>query len=624
MAQKIEVEFELKYKDALKNIDKLKKEYSELEKEVVTANEKTADSLEAVEKGAKDSAKGVKKVGVSLKGIGAATGIIFVLQKAFEFVSSAVQENQEVMDGLNVVFKTAQIIFNEVLGVITDVYKSVTSASENFDALGKVMSGLLTLSITPFKVAFYGIQLGIQAAQLAWEQSVFGDGDTETIKALNESIAETKANLEEVADAASDAADVVVTNFAEAVSEAGAIGSQLVEGVKEISIEAALETAKANQALEKSALLAAAQSRILLEQFDRQAELQRQIRDDETKSIAERQAANNELNTILEKQEEEMTKNAQLVKAAAQAQFDLTGKTEDYVAVLEAEADIQGVAAQVTGFKSEQQTNANALTKEATELKNAELESESLLSIEKKRFNAELIEDELLRLSKLAEIDILEAEQETTRLQAIVDNAAAGTQAKIDAQITLDDFTEQSRQTNLTRQKEIAVASAEISETEADAKIAALDAYAAMATNVSNLLGKETAAGKALSVAAATISTYTSATKAYESQLAIATPDAPIRAALAAGVAVATGLANVKKILSVQVPGGGGAPTGGLPSATSAPTPPAFNVVGASGETQLADAIGGQTQKPTRAFVVSNDVTTAQELDRNIIEGASI
>ena len=58
-----------------------------------------------------------------------------------------------------------------------------------------------------------------------------------------------------------------------------------------------------------------------------------------------------------------MTKNAKLVKAAAQAQFDLTGKTEDYVAVLEAEAEVQAVAAQVTGFKSEQQTNANALTK---------------------------------------------------------------------------------------------------------------------------------------------------------------------------------------------------------------------------------------------------------------------
>ena len=64
--------------------------------------------------------------------------------------------------------------------------------------------------------------------------------------------------------------------------------------------------------------------------------------------------------------------------------------------------------------------------------------------------------------------------------------------------------------------------------------------------------------------------------------------------------------------------GGGGDVGGGAPQA------PAFNIVGASGETQLADAIGGQMQRPARAYVVSNDVTTAQEMDRNIIEGASI
>ena len=622
MAQKIEVEFELKYKDAVKSIDKLKKEYAELEKEVVTANEKTAESLEAVEKGAKDSAKGVKKVGVSLKGIAAATGIIFVLQKAFEFVSSAVQENQVVMDGLNTIFKTAQIVFNEVLDVITNVYESVSSASENFDALGKVMGGLLTIALTPFKVAFYGIQLGIQAAQLAWEQSIFGDGDPTTIKALNESIAETKANLKEVGDEAVQAGTDVVTNFVEAVQEAGAIGSQLVEGVKEISVEAALETAKANQALEKSAQIAAAQSRILLEQYDRQAELQRQIRDDETKSIAERQAANDELNNILVKQEEEMTKNAALVKAAAQAQFNLTGKTEDYVAVLEAEAEVQAVAATVTGFKSEQQTNANALLKEATELTNAKLESESLLSIEQKRFNAEQIEDELLRLERLAEIDALEAEQETIRLQAIVDNAAAGTQAKIDAQIALDDFTEQSRQTNLSRDKEIADAKIEISNTEAEAKKKNLDDTANVLESFSAIAGKETAAGKAFAVAAATINTYRGVSDALAA-VTITPFETALKFANAAAIGVA-GIANVKKILSVQVPGGsGGAPSGGVPTTTTS-QPPAFNVVGASGETQLADAIGSQTQRPSRAYVVSNDVTTAQEMDRNIIEGASI
>ena len=623
MAQKIEVEFELKYKEAVKNLDEFQKEYSKLEKEVVSANKKTAESLEKVEKGAKDGAKGIKKVGISIGNLAKASGIIFLLQKAFEFVSSAIQENQAVMDSLNVVFDTAQAVFNQVVNAVISIYESVSSATENFDALGKVMSGLLTLALTPFKNAFFGIKLAVQAAQLAWEKSIFGDGDPTTINQLNDAIAQTKLDLTEVAIEANKAGKDVVDNFSEAITEVGAIGETVVNELGKVSIKSALETAKTNQELKKSAEIAAAQSRILLEQFDRQAELQRQIRDDETKSIAERQAANNELNTILEKQEEEMTKNAQLVKAAAQAQFDLTGKTEDYVRVLEAEADIQGVAAQVTGFKSEQQTNANALTKEATELKNAELESESLLSIEKKRFNAELIEDELLRLSKLAEIDILEAEQETTRLQAIVDNAAAGTQAKVDAQNTLDEFTETSRQTNLTRDKEISEASVEIAKRGADAKQTALDGYASALSSLSSTLGQETAAGKGLAIASSLINTYaaiTGALKAAQGSPGAAIPGYAIAQAIATGVA---GFAAVKKIASVQVPGGGGgsSQTGSMPTT---PTPPAFNVVGASGETQLADAIGSQTQKPTRAFVVSNDVTTAQELDRNIIEGASI
>ena len=44
MAQKIEVEFELKYKEAVKNLDEFQKEYAKLEKEVVEANKRTAES----------------------------------------------------------------------------------------------------------------------------------------------------------------------------------------------------------------------------------------------------------------------------------------------------------------------------------------------------------------------------------------------------------------------------------------------------------------------------------------------------------------------------------------------------------------------------------------------------
>ena len=327
---------------------------------------------------------------------------------------------------------------------------------------------------------------------------------------------------------------------------------------------------------------------------------------------------------ILEKQETEMTKNAKLVKDAAQAQFDLTGKTEDYVAVLEAEAEVQAVAATVTGFKSEQQVNNNALVKEATELTNAKLESESLLSIEQKRFNAEQIEDELARLEALKEVDILEAEQESLRLQAIVDNANAGTQAKIDAQIALNQFTKQSEQTSVTRAKQIADAKIKISETEAQAKKDNLDKTAAVLENFSNIAGKETAAGKAFAIAAATINTYRGVSDALA-----ATTVTPFETALkfanAAAIGI-SGIANVKKILSVKTPpvSGGSASPSGSPTPAPLSVPPAFNIVGASGTNQLASAIGEQSQQPVQAFVVSSEVTTAQELDRNIIDEATI
>ena len=92
---------------------------------------------------------------------------------------------------------------------------------------------------------------------------------------------------------------------------------------------------------------------------------------------------------------------------------------------------------------------------------------------------------------------------------------------------------------------------------------------------------------------------------------------------LSAAASIATIAAQAIPGLSGGGGGGGGGGLGGG-SESNVPQAPAFNVVGASGETQLADAIGSQTQRPARAYVVSNDVTTAQELDRNIIEGASI
>ncbi len=90
-----------------------------------------------------------------------------------------------------------------------------------------------------------------------------------------------------------------------------------------------------------------------------------------------------------------------------------------------------------------------------------------------------------------------------------------------------------------------------------------------------------------------------------------------------AGLAAAFSGKQIQSILSVDEKGGGGSPSVSS-SAPSAPQAPAFNVVGAAPENQLAQTIGQKEDKPVKAYVVSNEVTNQQALDRNIVEGASI
>ena len=163
-----------------------------------------------------------------------------------------------------------------------------------------------------------------------------------------------------------------------------------------------------------------------------------------------------------------------------------------------------------------------------------------------------------------------------------------------------------------------------IADAEANAKIQGLDVTANALSAFSKLAGEETKTGKFLSIASALISTYLSAQKAFESQfLPIPTKSSPIRGAIAAAAAIASGIANVKAITSVNEKGQSG--TGGAtqrPSITA--TAPDFNVVGASQASQLAQSISTQVEKPVKAFVVGKEITSQQELDRNINNTAGI
>jgi len=149
-----------------------------------------------------------------------------------------------------------------------------------------------------------------------------------------------------------------------------------------------------------------------------------------------------------------------------------------------------------------------------------------------------------------------------------------------------------------------------------------------IARNEAALVEKENAINKkrfeqqkAFNIAMAVIDTYVAANQVLKDETLKGT-----FARIVAMIAViGTGLANVATISRQQFVGRvSNTPTLRGSGTSSGGGDRVFNVVGASQQTQIADAIAGMESRPVKAYVVSSDVSTAQEMDRKIVEGASI
>ncbi len=610
MGQKLQIELEVDNKGAIKSI-------KSLNDNLVNLNETTEDTkkntsalkkgLIAVGSAGKKVGKGgLKAVAFGLKGIGKAykAAGIGLIVSAFGLLFAAFKENQAVVDKFNVVMQTIASVGKQVGDVIAGVYKNVSQSTENFDALGKVLKGVLDIALVPVRVAFQTIKGAIIGAQLAWEQSWLGGNDDARIAELKSQLDEVGQEFINIKDDVVDASSSIANNFTEAVSEATSIAGDVIEGVKEISIEAAYENAEANIQLKKSADIARAANQGLIEDYDRQAEQQRQIRDNDLINIEDRIKANELLKQKLEEQEKLMLENVKAIQDAAQAQFDLTGKDEDYIALLEAKNEVKAVEAQIEGFMSEQESNRVALQKEKIELAQSETDATAERQIAERNFNAEMMENDVLRLQAQQSNAIKEKELEEKRLKEKRDSYQAGTQAFQDAQNELDAYSEESARNQVKIQKDLDKAKeAQMTET---------------LGNLATIVGKNSKFGKAIAIVQAIRDTYAGATKALA--------QGGIFGFIGAAAVTAAGIANIKTITSTPdpTPPAGGSVGGGSPVPPTPSAPPAFNVVGQGETSQLADAIGSQASEPVRAYVVSNDVTTAQGLERNIVEGATI
>jgi len=554
------------------------------------------------EKSAKGASMGIKAIGVGLKALG-----IGVVTAAIAFFADALSRNQKFTDALGTSLEAIALVFTQVVNAIVKTVEQVSASSTGFDSLGKVIKGLLTLAFTPLKLAFFAIKLGLQETQLAWEKSFFGDNDPKTINQLNEDINKTRLNILEVGKDAVKAGKDVATNVVGAISEVANVAVIANKNLSEISISSALEQAKVNTQLKNSAIIAEASIQGLIEKYDREAELLRQIRDDDRKSIAERIQANEDLAAKLDEQEKAQKELAGIRIQQAQAALKFNkDNVEAQAELISATNELAAIEATVAGFRSEQQINRNSLDKERIEI------LRSLNEIGKSDLELAKSEAEQLRDDRLIQIKLqVEDEVEKNRLLAA---------AQKDFDKTISDLDEAERQRVAdadAKAKSDAAANAksneDIAKKEADAKSSAVDGYVSSVQQAAQILGEETAAGKALAVANALFSTYESAQKSYNSLAGIPVVG-PALGVAAAGLAVTSGLKNVKQILAVKVAGQSGG--GGANAAGGAQSSPAFNLTGRSNVNQLQTGIDEQETAPVRAFVVSQDVTTQQSADR--------
>ena len=102
------------------------------------------------------------------------------------------------MDAVSTVMTTISTTFNQLVDVLVDTYNWVTSSTQNFDAMGKVLKGIITIAITPLKLGFDALKLGVQQLMLTFykvKDAIPGNDESKKIKKMEKAIKETNKSL---------------------------------------------------------------------------------------------------------------------------------------------------------------------------------------------------------------------------------------------------------------------------------------------------------------------------------------------------------------------------------------------------------------------------------------------
>ena len=531
-----------------------------LEMEVKSNIGEVAKDTKKLTTESKKAEKGVSGIGKAFKGMGTAIKaagiglVVALLAKLMEVFS----KNQKVLDTFNTAMTALSIAFNDLFGFISNNIGTVTGyfkelfedPSVKIKELGTAIKDGLVTRFNEFLEV-----LGLVGK--AFGQLIDGEFSKafDTIKEAGVQVVDVYTGVD---DSLEKITETIVKYTTETLKQADAI----------------TQTAKA-------ADRAAVQFAMLNAQFLKDAELQRQIRDDETKTFEERIEANNKLNDILAEQQKLQREQIQIGITAAQQQFDINASEENFIALQESKVAMLELEETITGQLSEQKTNAVSLEKELLETQN-QLRADGLAGMERELEELKTAYDLKVEMARKAGVDITD----------------------ITAQY----------------QKEQLAITQQINDAKLASQLSLVSAMGGSIKALGGLFEEGTAASKAAALAEIAINTGLGIVQGLDIAQKSAKATGP-GAAVAFPIFYATQLAAVlgaaaqaKTILGAG--GGGGVNAGTLATSAAAPAPQMMS--------GAFDISGGVAPEPLEAYVLTDSMTNSQNQLANIRRRATI
>ena len=416
-----------------------------------------------------------------------------------------------------------------------------------------------------------------------------------------------KGNFSAAGKIAADAVGQVVLGVENVTDKVVAAGESIKEFATTVVTETKAAVEAATNLVDTFRAIRDQQQALIVEnaELNKELETQQRIAEDTTRSYDERKEALERVGEAQVKLAENLEKQAKLEENLIRQQIAQEGNYEKREAL---ETSLAEATAARIDAETALETKKLEVSKITAELDLEEVDRKRSINDLINGLNTEAIENEWtkyyaeLEIQRQAAQDELDSYRATAEEKAKVDDLYKKKKEKLD--------------------KEKKKFDAKMLKAEKDQQIAiAGQTFGAIA----DLLGKNSAAGKAAATAAALINTYQGITAELATKTV--TPfEIGLKIANVATIA-AIGFKSVKDILSTPVPGGGGGGGGSAGASMSVPTAPNVDPTVAlqagadadAGDTEIVlGQNAGSTQSTVRAYVVSDEMTTQQEADAKI------